>query len=135
MGELSREVTDQLDLRDTVIAAELDIALLEETANLVPTFAELPRFPSISRDLNFVLDEATTWDQLVEVARAAAGPSYNASAFGGQYRGQQIPANKKSYVLTVSFRAPDRTLTSEEVDAAVKSIVEACSNQIGATLR
>ena len=135
LGELSREVTDKLDLRDTVIAAELDIALLEESANLVPTFAELPRFPSISRDLNFVLDEATTWDQLVEVARTAAGPTYDTSAFGGQYRGQQIPANKKSYVLTVSFRAPDRTLTSDEVDAAVKSIIEACSTKLGATLR
>ena len=135
VGELSRDVTDKLDLRDTVIAAELDIALLEELANLVPTFAELPRFPSISRDLNFVLDEATTWDQLVEVARATAGPTYDASSFGGQYRGQQIPANKKSYILTVSFRALDRTLTSDEVDTAVKSIIAACSTKLGATLR
>ena len=135
LGELSREVTDKLDLRDTVIAAELDVALLEASANLVPTFAELPRFPSISRDLNFVLDEAVTWDQLVEVARSAAGSSFDTASFGGQYRGQQIPANKKSYVLTISFRSPDRTLTSDEVDAAVKSIIDACSTTLGAMLR
>jgi phenylalanyl-tRNA synthetase beta chain len=135
MGELSRAVTDQLDLRDVVVAAELDLTLLEESANLVPTFAELPRYPSISRDLNFVLDEAITWDQLVEVARTAAGPLYDTASFGGQYRGQQIPAHKKSYVLNISFRAPDRTLTSDEVDAAVKSILDACSTTLGATLR
>ena len=135
LGELSREITDKLDLRDTVIAAELDVALLEASANLVPTFAELPRFPSISRDLNFVLDESVTWDQLVEVARSAAGSSFDTASFGGQYRGQQIPANKKSYVLTISFRSPDRTLTSDEVDAAVKSIIDACSTILGAMLR
>ena len=135
MGELSRDVTDKLDLRDTVLAAELDVMLLEASANLVPTFAELPRFPSISRDLNFVIDETVTWDQLVGVARAAAGASFDSASFGGQYRGQQIPANKKSYVLTVSFRAPDRTLTSDEVDSAVTSIIEACSTKLGATLR
>ncbi len=135
LGELSRDVTDKLDLRDSVIAAELDLATLEASPNLVPTFAELLRYPSISRDLNFVLEEAITWDALSEVVRAAAGPSLDVLTFGSQYRGQQIPANKKSYVLTVSFRAADRTLTSEDVDAAVKSVIEACSTKLGAALR
>lgn len=135
LGELSRDVTDKLDLRDSVIAAELDLATLEASPNLVPTFVELPRYPSISRDLNFVLDEAITWDTLSEVVRTAAGPSLDALSFGSQYRGQQIPANKKSYVLTVSFRAADRTLTSEEVDTAVKSVIDACSTKLSAALR
>ncbi len=135
LGELSRDVTDKLDLRDSVIAAVLDLATLEASPNLVPTVAELPRYPSISRDLNFVLDEATTWDALSETVRAAAGPSLDALTFGSQYRGKQIPADKKSYVLTVSFRAADRTLTSDEVDAAVKSVLEACSAKLSAALR
>lgn len=135
LGELSRDVTDKLDLRDSVIAAELDLATLEAHPNLVPTFAELPRYPSISRDLNFVLDEAVTWDTLRETVRSAAGSSLDDVEFSSQYRGQQIPASKKSYVLTVSFRASDRTLTSDEVDAAVKSVIEASSAQLGAALR
>ncbi len=135
LGELSRDVTDKLDLRDAVIAAELDLATLEAAPNLVPTFAELPRFPSISRDLNFVIDESVTWEALLEVVRSAAGPSLDGTMFGGQYRGQQIPANKKSYLLTIAFRAADRTLTNEEVDAAVKSVINACTEKLGAALR
>ncbi len=135
LGELSREVTDKLDLRDAVIAAELDLATLEAAPNLVPTFAELPRFPSISRDLNFVLDESVTWEALLEVVRSAAGGSLDGATFGGQYRGQQIPANKKSYLLTVAFRAADRTLTNDEVDSAVKSVINACAEKLGAALR
>lgn len=135
LGELSRDVTDKLDLRDSVIAAELDLAALEAKPNLVPKFNELPRYPSISRDLNFVLDESVTWDVLVEVVRASAGPSLDTVEFSSQYRGQQLPANKKSYVLTAAFRASDRTLTGDEVDEAVKSIIEACSAKLGAALR
>ncbi len=135
LGELSRDVTDKLDLRDAVIAAELDLATLEAVPNLVPTFSELPRFPCISRDLNFVLDESITWEVLLEVVHSAAGPSLDGATFGGQYRGQQIPANKKSYLLTVSFRAADRTLTNDEVDAAVKSVIDACAAKLGAALR
>jgi phenylalanyl-tRNA synthetase beta chain len=135
LGELSRDVTDKLDLRDAVIAAELDLATLEESSNLVPTYAELPRFPSISRDLNFVLDESVTWDDVVRVVRASAGEFFESVTFGGQYRGQQIPANKKSYVLSISFRASERTLASEEVDAAIKRVIEACSVSLGGTLR
>ena len=128
-------MTDKLDLRDAVIAAELDLATLEAAPNLIPTFAEMPRFPSISRDLNFVLDESTTWEALLEVVRSAAGPALGEALFGGQYRGQQIPANKKSYLLTVAFRAADRTLTNDEVDAAVKSVIDACAEKLGAALR
>jgi phenylalanyl-tRNA synthetase beta chain len=135
LGELSRDVTDKLDLRDAVIAAELDVAVLEAKPNLVPAFVELPRFPSIARDLNFLLDEIVTWDQLSEVVRLTAGSTLDAISFAGQYRGPQIPANKKSYLLSVSFRAADRTLTSEEVDAAVKSIIERCGTELGASLR
>jgi phenylalanyl-tRNA synthetase beta chain len=111
------------------------LATLEESSNLVPTYAELPRFPSISRDLNFVLDESVTWDDVVRVVRASAGEFFESVTFGGQYRGQQIPANKKSYVLSISFRASERTLASEEVDAAIKRVIEACSVSLGGTLR
>jgi phenylalanyl-tRNA synthetase beta chain len=135
LGELSRDVTDKLDLRDAVIAAELDLATLEESSNLIPAFAEPPRFPGITRDLNFVLEESVTWEELVQVVRMTAGEFVDSITFGGQYRGQQIPANKKSYVLSASFRAADRTLASEEVDAAVKAVIEACSAKLGAALR
>ncbi len=135
LGELSRSVTNSLDLRDSVVAGELDVSLLEASANLVPKFAELPRFPAVTRDINFVLDESVTWEQLTEVARSVAGPFLDGTSFGGQYRGQQIPPHKKSYVVNVSFRALDRTLTSEEVDTAVKSIIDACTAKLGAMLR
>lgn len=135
LGELDSAVAEELRLRDAVTVAELDLALLESLADLTPQFTALPQFPAITRDLNFVLEEDITWQALEDTARKAAGSLLDSISFGGQYRGQQIPADKKSYLITLGYRSPERTLTTEEVDQAQKAVIEACQKQHGAVLR
>lgn len=135
LGELDRSVGNQLDLRDPVTIAELDLSVLESIADLVPKFKPLPQYQSSSRDLNFVLDDPVTWNELDTVVRQAAGPLLESIGFGGQYRGKQIPDGKKSYLVTLMYRSPERTLTSEEVEAAQQSVIAACQQKLGATLR
>jgi len=134
LGELDRTVTDQLGLRDTVTVCELDLAILESHANLVPTFQELPTHQAAIRDLNFVLDEPVEWSAVEQIARQAGGPLLETVSFGGQYRGKQIPEGKKSYVVTLTYRA-DRTLTSDEIETAQQAVIVACTSQLSATLR
>ncbi len=134
IGELDRSVTDQLDLRDAVTVAELNLAVLEAHADLVPKFRELPTHQASSRDLNFVLEESVTWSTLEQTVRQAGGPLLETVSFGGQYRGKQIPEGKKSYVVTLSYRS-DRTLTSEEIEAAQKAVIASCFEKLSATLR
>jgi phenylalanyl-tRNA synthetase beta chain len=135
LGELDRAVSDKLDLRDAVTVAELDVAALEAAALLTPTYTLLPQFPAMDRDLNFMLDESVAWGQLADVVRDSAGPLLDSVSFGGQYRGKQISAGKKSYIVRITYRAADRTLTTEEVDATVQGVVAACESQLGATQR
>lgn len=135
VGELDRSVTDQLDLRDTVVAVEFLLPVLEATANLRPKFEELPTHPTVSRDLNFVLDQEVTWGQLETVVLGAAGPNLQSLTFSGQYRGPQLGADKKSYLMTLHYRADDRTLTHEEVEAAQQAVIQSCEQQVGAKLR
>ena len=134
LGELDRSVTNQLDLRDAVTVAELDLGVLEANANLVPKFHELPTHQASTRDLNFVLDEQVTWQTVEDTVRQAGGPLLETVSFGGQYRGKQIPEGKKSYLITLAYRS-DRTLTSEEIEEAQKSVIAACASQLSATLR
>jgi phenylalanyl-tRNA synthetase beta chain len=135
LGELSRTVTDAVDLKDAVTVAELDVALLERNAKLVSTFKPLAQFPSIERDLNFVLGEEVMWELLESVVREAAGPLLERVGFAGQYRGKQIDPDKKSYVVTLSYRSPDRTLTADEVEACQQAVIAACVEKLGARLR
>lgn len=135
LGELDRSASDAADLRDAVCVAELDLAMLEAIADLVPRAEKLPEHPGMVRDLNFVLDEPVEWSAVETTVRQAAGPLLEAVAFGGQYRGKQLGDDKKSYVVSMTFRAADRTLTSDEVDTAQKAVIAACEANLKAALR
>jgi len=136
MGELDRDgALKDLKLREAVTAVELDMQVLTEAADLFPTLRPLPQYPAVSRDLNFILDDEVTWERLEEVVREAGGEFLESVRFVEQYRGKHIPAGKKSYVLSVSYRAGDRTLTGEEVDAAQQQVIQSCEKQLSAALR
>lgn len=135
IGELDRRVTDRVDLEDAVTIAELDVYLLEQFFELRRTYTPLPRFPVISRDLNFVMSEDVAWTQLVNTVTQAGGELLRSVEFSGQYRGKQIETGCKSYVVTCRFLASDRTLTTDEVDTAVRQVVSACETSLGVKLR
>lgn len=135
LGEVDRSVITAYDLSGSVCVAELDLELLELYVELVPKVRALPQYQGVTRDLNFVLDEPTEWSRVEAAVRQSAGPLLETIAFGGQYRGKQIPEQKKSYVVSMTFRATDRTLTSEEVDSAVQQVIHHCEAQLQATLR
>ncbi|VAX40939.1 Phenylalanyl-tRNA synthetase beta chain [hydrothermal vent metagenome] len=135
LGEIDRTVTDSLDLQDAVTCAELKFSVLEEIANLTPQYTPLAQFPAIDRDLSFLLDESVTWEELEKTARDAAGTLLESVSFGGQYRGKQIDAGKKSYVITLSYRSLEKTLTHEEVEKPQATVVAACEKKLNAKLR
>ncbi len=137
IGTLARSVQDSrlLELRDQATITELDFALLLEVAQLFRSAKPIPSFPAIERDLNFVLDEDTQWEALDSIARSAAGDQLERTTFVDQFRGKQLGPEKKSYVIRLVFRAKDRTLTSDEVDAHVREVVAMCERELKATLR
>lgn len=135
LGELDRPVLDQVGLREETTVAELRVEVLEELAQLVAHFTPLPQFPSVSRDLNLLLSEQVTWADLEQTVRNAAGPLLASVEFAGQYRGKQIAPDKKSYLMTMEFRADERTLTTEEVDGIQQQILAACEREHQAELR
>ncbi|HET6426262.1 MAG TPA: phenylalanine--tRNA ligase subunit beta [Planctomycetaceae bacterium] len=135
MGELDRSASDAADLRDAVCVAELDLIEAETIAEFIPRAEKLPDHPGMTRDLNFVLDEPVEWSAVETTVRQSAGPLLESVHFGGQYRGKQLGDDKKSYVVSMTFRAADRTLTSDEVDTAQKAVIAACESQLKAALR
>lgn len=135
VGVLDPSIGQQIDLQGEVCVAEFSVSLLEELYDSQRHYTSLPRFPAVSRDLNLVLGERVTWAELADTIRGAGGPLLNGVAFGGQYRGSGIDSGHKSYLAACRFLADDRTLTTEEVDAAVQEILKACEEKLDAKLR
>ncbi|MFN7770205.1 MAG: phenylalanine--tRNA ligase subunit beta [Planctomycetaceae bacterium] len=135
LGEISHEVRTALSLHDSASFFEIDLAVLEPLVQLSPPYTPVPEYPAINRDINFVLDESVSYTELSEVIRTSAGTLLEEVAFSSQYRGPQIPADKKSYVVRLHYRAPDRTLTSEEVDAIQGKVIADCASKLAAQHR
>ncbi len=135
LGEVSDAVRSAYELHDPVTVFELSMNVLETNAKLIPQFVEPARFPAIDRDLNLVLDDAVTWHELATLIRQAAGPLLETVEFGSQYRGPQVPANKKSYVARMLFRSNERTLTTEDVEGAMTKVITQCTQALGAVQR
>ena len=135
MGELADDAVQRYDLQHAPWVCELDLDALCDAAVLDRTFTDLPRFPTVERDLAIVVDEGVAWDQILAAVHGAGAESLESVSFGEVYRGKQVDRGKKSIMFSLVHRAPDRTLTGDEVQAAQDSIVAALASALGATLR
>ncbi len=135
LGELSEEMAERLGLRNAPQVCELDLDLLVAKAALERRFEPLPRFPTVERDLAIVVDEHVTWQQILDAVWSVEPQYLESVAFGEIYRGQQIDAGEKSVMFSLVYRAPDRTLTGDEVQGAQERVVAALADALGAELR
>lgn len=94
-----------------------------------------PAFPAIERDLSLVVSDHVQWHAVSTLIEGLQLPAFDSVEYVGVFRGKQVCAGQKSLTLRLRFRAEDRTLTHEEVDAPVAQVVEACASQLNAELR
>ncbi len=135
LGMVDRAVSDKLDLRDRPPAAELDHAALIAGARPVPQLVPLAIFPPARRDVSFVVPDGTRFADLSTLIGSLGLEQLEAVEYVTTYRGKPLAAGTKSVTLALAFRAPDRTLTGAEVDAAVARAVSAAGESLGATVR
>jgi phenylalanyl-tRNA synthetase beta chain len=135
LGVVSQEGRKTLGLRGATTVCELDVAVLERIARLVPKYQPLSRFPTMSRDLNLIVDEAIRWADLKSTIVSAAGEHLEEVKYLDTYRDPAKDGpGKKRLLFSMSLRALDRTLTGEEVDQVRDRVVQACSHQHAAAL-
>ena len=95
----------------------------------------LPKFPSIVRDLSILVDEALPAVAVRGTIRSAAPETLQSIVEFDRYQGKGIPDGRVSLSLRLMFRSPDRTLTDDEVEAAMSAIVETLQRQHAAERR
>ncbi len=135
IGELHPRTAASLDLEGRVAVAELEIEPLRAAAPRSFRLVEVPRFPPIRRDLAFVVDEDVPAGAMQAALEAAAGELLDRSLLFDVFRGGVIPEGHKSLAFALEFRAPDRTLTDEEVEPVVDTVVDRLRSELGAELR
>ncbi len=135
-GELHPLVRQNYELPDTpVLVAELD---LEPLYRLVPERYDIdpvPAFPPVLEDLAIILDEAIPAEQVEAVIRQAGDVTLSELHLFDVYRGDQVGSGKKSLAYSLTYLAPDRTLTDAEVAQIRNRIVRRLEEELSAKLR
>ncbi|HIY73430.1 MAG TPA: phenylalanine--tRNA ligase subunit beta [Candidatus Intestinimonas merdavium] len=115
--------------------AELDLEQLQCAKGPDPEYVPLPKFPAVTRDIAVVCGEAITVGALEDCIRKGAKGLLKDVTLFDIYRGKGVPEGKKSVAFSLVLRADDRSLTAEEADSDVKSILETLEKDLGAVLR
>jgi phenylalanyl-tRNA synthetase beta chain len=132
LGIVDPTLLKQWKLPEGVVAAELSLPVLLEQAHLVPQQQLVSSFPSVQRDLNFVLAESVRWSQLEQVVRSAGGDELARVTYRETYRDpEKDGADRKRLLMTVELQRHDATLSGEEADRRINRIVDACHRELG----
>ena len=116
LGELHPLVAREWDVPGPVAGFELDVeAMLEVTAGRQDVYRDVTSFPAVLQDIAVVVPDAVSAAELEEAVRAGGGELLTGVEVFDLYRGEQAGEGNKSLALRLEFRAPDRTLTDEEV--------------------
>ncbi len=136
VGEIHPSVTASLDLSGRVAVGELELeALRAASGTSAISGADVPRFPPVRRDLAFVVDATAPAGAVRAALEEAAGELLDTCLLFDVFEGPPLPAGRKSLAFSLDLRAPDRTLASEEADAAVRAVVDRLARDFGAELR
>jgi phenylalanyl-tRNA synthetase beta chain len=134
-GELHPRVTAAFDVPARTIAFEVDLDALLGAAGALPVAPPLSTYPPATADLALVVDDATPVSSVAAAIRAGTGPVLESVRLFDVYRGEQVGPGKRSLAFALRLRAPDRTLTADDVAAATKAAVDRAAAEVGASLR
>ena len=134
-GQIHPQAAQGFGVDGELYCAELAFDELLLACGPDPEYAPLPRFPAVTRDIAVVCAEEVPVGALEAAIRKGAKGLLKDAALFDIYRGKNLGEGKKSVAFSLVLRADDRSLTGEEADADVKSILETLEKDCGAVLR
>jgi phenylalanyl-tRNA synthetase beta chain len=134
IGELHPLVTRAWELDGPVAAFEVDFGTVAELAPAAAGYRDVTTFPGVLQDIAVVVPEEVPAAHVEAAVRRGGGDLLDRLAIFDLYRGEQVGEGSKSLALRLEFRAPDRTLTDEEV-AKRREAIERELAEIGGRLR
>lgn len=121
LGALHPSIAEIQGLKLPIYLFELDMEIISQQA--IPNYTALSKFPSIRRDLAFIVDRKLPAEQLISKIRTHRKDIIKQVQLFDVYQGNGIPAGQKSIALSITMQHAARTLIDEEVNQLIQAIV------------
>jgi phenylalanyl-tRNA synthetase beta chain len=135
-GFVNAKLLKKAGIENDVFYADFDWGfVIQQSVNHKISYTELPKFPAVRRDLALLVDEAVTFYQLKEVAKRAEKNLLREVDVFDVYKGDKLPAGKKSYALSFILRDDEKTLNEEVIERTMNRLIGMFEKELGAKLR
>lgn len=134
LGQMHPNLQRDKDLEDTYVAELLLEPLYQHAVSKIE-YSELPRFPSVERDIAVVVDSEVEAGALIQAIQATAGELLTAIQVFDVFTGSKLGDNKKSVAISMVYRHKDRTLTEEDITTVHDRVLEVLEQTFAAELR
>lgn len=136
LEEVAAKKASAFDVKQPVYTATILWATwLEAMAVSKVQYKEVPKYPTVYRDLAIVLDKSVAYNEVEQVTTKLNIPFLQTYGLFDIFESEKIGADKKSLALNYSFQLEDRTLTDAEVDKVMQQLIDAYKKQLNAQIR
>ncbi|MGV6853027.1 MAG: phenylalanine--tRNA ligase subunit beta [bacterium] len=133
IGALHPAICKSIGLKAETYVFECDLDSIRQ--RVLPRFEEVPRYPSIRRDLAIIVKESVSYQEIADKMKKSGGKLLKNVWPFDIYRGDGVESGFKSVAMGLILQDVSRTLTDSDVDDVVNNIVDGLSNTFGAKLR
>jgi len=136
MGNVSKKVGKAFGIKQPVLLLEFDLdACIKKIKHADKRMEDLPKFPSVRRDLSLLLDKEVSFSEIEKIARAKANKYLQGVGLFDVYEGKNLPQGKKSYAVSFTIRDNKKTLQDKQIEKIMDSIQSELESALGASLR
>ena len=136
LGVLTKKLQKQFDIATPVYYAELNwTALMKVIRKQKVEFTDIPKFPSVSRDLALLIDKSVEFQQIEDIARQTEKKFLKKVELFDVYEGDKLPAGKKSYAVNFILQDAEKTMGDKQIEAIMQKLIANLKKQLNAELR
>ncbi len=135
-GRISKSYLLKFDIEQDVYYGHIDWdLLLKMIKNHSVSFSELPKYPSVRRDLALLLDRGVKFGQIRDIAFSTERNILHEVNLFDFYESDSLGKNKKSYAVSFILRDELKTLTDKSIDKVMGNLIRAFEKELGAQIR
>ena len=135
-GKILPETCKVYGVKKQVWFADFDWKYIEKCANRASVvFKEIPKFPSIRRDLALITDRSVPYTKIEGIARKIGGKLLNDVHLFDIYEDKKLGDQKISYAISFVFQDSEKTLTDKNIDKIMSKMIKEFEHILNITLR
>ena len=134
-GVVKKSILKHFDIKQEVIFADFNWALILKLLSNKIKFTEIPKYPEVRRDLSLLLDDSVSFDSIYNIARQTEKSLLKEINLFDVYQGKNLPEGKKSYAVSFTIQDNTKTLTDVQIDKIMNKLQKNFETELGASLR